>query len=149
MDLDTMAMNLLSIMEHMPRSAPQRMLHDLTKGEVFLLNLLSTEGGTARPGDMSRAMQTSTARIAAALGSMERKGWITREIDGGDHRRTLVHITPEGETVIGQAREALLQNLRQLLDELGEDDAREYLRLMTRVEEISSRIRAETPLPLR
>ena len=137
MDMESTAIELLQFMEALPRRAPQNWLGEFSRGELFLLNYLYTNNGSAWPGKMSAAMQTSTARIAAALNSLERKGWIERELDADDHRRKLVHLTPEGSEYIEVYRSRALKNVTKLLMELGEKDAAEYLRITKRMEAIS------------
>lgn len=133
MDIDSMAAELLERMEGLQRHMPHKMIHHFSQGELFLLNHLRTADGVARPSEMSRAMGTSTARVAAALNSMERKGWVRREVDAADHRKTLVHITPEGLAFASSGRERLLFRVRQLLEALGEEDAAAYLRILTKI----------------
>ena len=135
--METLANELLRLMESLPRRAPQRWLGELSKGEYFLLNYLKINGGTAWPSAMREALQTSTARIAAALNNMENKGWVKRESDDSDHRRKLVHLTPAGSEYIEEHRELVLKNITKLLNELGTDDATEFLRITQRMEEIS------------
>ena len=137
MDAEAMAMKLLRLMEALPRRAPQNWLGEFSRGELFLLNYLYANGGTAWPTILSDAMQTSTARIAAALNSLERKGWIRREPDLGDHRRKVVHLTEEGSKYIEGCRSKVLRNVTKLLTELGDEDASEYLRITQRMEAIS------------
>ena len=138
MYMEVIAAKLLQFMEALPRKAPQNWLSDFNKGELFLLNYLHTNEDTACPTDMSEAMQTSTARIAAALNNLERKGFITREsATDGDLRRKLVHLTPEGNEYVKEYRSKALRNITKLLTELGEQDATEYLRITQRIEVIS------------
>ena len=136
MDLESMASELLHFMETLPRRAPQNWLGEFSRGELFLLNYLYVNGAVS-PGAMRDALQTSTARIAAALNSLERKGWINREPDDGDHRRKLVHLTPSGIEHIQDYRNKALQSITGLLTELGQEDAAEYLRITRRMALIS------------
>ena len=137
MDMEQMAKELLQFMEALPRRAPQNWLGEFSKGELFILNYLHINGGTAWPSMMSEAMQTSTARIAAALNSLERKGWITREPSDEDRRRKLVHLTSKGTEYIESYRDKALKNITKLLMELGEEDAMEYLRITQRMVSIA------------
>ena len=137
MDMEQMAANLLQYMVSLPRRAPQNWLSDFSRGELFLLNYLHMHGGTAWPSAMSKALQTSTARIAAALNNLERKGWIRRELDDADGRRKLVHLTPEGCEYLKKYHTKALRNITQLLMELGETDSAEFLRITQRLEAIS------------
>lgn len=143
-----LAQRLLELMEHMPKSAPQAVVSDLSRGEIFILNYLRSRGGPARPGEISAAMQTSTARTAAALGNMEKKGWVHREPDRADRRHTLVHLTAAGSGYIESIQHQALENIRLVLEELGEADAKEYLRITQRMVEIINRRHGDmAPLP--
>ena len=137
MEMEAMAEELLRVMESMPSKALQHKLGDYSRGEFFLLNYLHKNGGAAWPSTMSEAMQTSTARIAAALNNLERKSYVKRESDMGDGRRKLVRLTSEGVAFIEEHRMKALQNIAKLLEELGEYDASEYLRITQRIEHIS------------
>ena len=138
-----LAERFLYLMEQMPRNAPPAVLNELSRGEFFILGYLLEHQRVGRPGELSTAMQTSTARTAAALRNMEKKGWILRCQDDHDHRQTLVHLTPDGETYVRQLRERVLDNIRQILEELGEGDAAEYLRITERMIEIAAGHRIE------
>ena len=114
------------------------MLHQQMKGEAFVLHILSQTQDAALPGQLCGATRTSSARVAATLGSLEQKGYVTREIDPADRRRILVRLTDEGrrawETMYGDMRGCLEGTLRAL----GEDDTRELLRLAARLAEIKN-----------
>ena len=136
MTIETMAVELLRFMEKLPRRAPQNWLGEFGRGELFLLNYLHVNSLVC-PGTMRDAMQTSTARIAAALNNLERKGWVKREPDERDHRRKLVHLTPAGTDYIEEYRNRALENIIKLLTELGPEDAGEYFRITKRMAVIS------------
>ena len=84
--------------------------------------------------------QSSTARIAVVLNTLEKKGYITRAIDPSDRRRVLVSLTPAGAEYIQGVRRQLRQRMRVLLEELGEADAKEYLRITERMLSITQRM---------
>jgi len=114
---------------------------DLTHGgEMFTLHIIVTFGAPVSPGELSIKCGVSTARIATALKSLEGKGYILRETNTGDRRRTLVTATDLGRD-ISERREAQRRlRLENMLCELGEHDASEYVRLMGRVSDIMSRM---------
>ena len=137
MGIEGKVTELFELMEMLPRKAPQNVLDEFNRGEFFILNYLHANGGTAYPSKMSDAMQTSTARTAAALKGLESKGFITREPNAEDHRRKLVHLTPKGAEYIKNCREKLHRKITTLLTALGEEDATEYIRLMKKIITIS------------
>ena len=133
MDISHTAEELLEFIERLPRRVQQNWLGEIGRGEIFLLSYLYAHGNTACPSMMSEAMQTSTARIAAALNSLERKGLIKRELDEQDHRKKLVYLMPYGIDYIESYRGKALDKVTRLLVELGEEDAENFLRIAKRM----------------
>lgn len=109
-------------------------------GEMFILNYLNFRQGEALPSELSAAMNTSTARVAMALKSLESKGLIERHADSKDRRKVIVSITDQGRELVESERRDMHQRMVALLTELGEEDARAYIRLAEKIAEISERI---------
>ncbi|MCL2085213.1 MAG: transcriptional regulator, partial [Oscillospiraceae bacterium] len=91
----------------------------------------------ATPSEISEALCVSSARVTAALNSLERKGYITRRIDGADRRRVLIALTPSGRAEAERVRGTLLDILEKMLRSLGEYDAKEYVRITGRMAELA------------
>ena len=108
-------------------------------GEIFILDYLERKNDTVLPGELSVMMHDSSARTAIALRNLEQKGYIERDIDKTDRRKILVSITEEGRKLAREERERILQRMTQIVDELGEDDVREYIRIVGRIIEIMGR----------
>lgn len=85
------------------------------------------------PSDLSEQIHASTARIAVVLNRLEKKGYVSRAIDATDRRRILVTMTEEGREYVETVRAHLCENMKSLLEELGEQDAQEYLRITKRI----------------
>lgn len=109
-------------------------------GEMFILNYLINEQSDTLPSELAAAMNTSTARVAMALKSLETKGFIRRRIDKDDRRKVIVSITEEGRRLVLSERREMRDRMARILRELGEDDTREYMRIIGRITEISMRI---------
>jgi DNA-binding MarR family transcriptional regulator len=109
-------------------------------GEMFILNYLINLQADALPSEIAAAMNTSTARVAMALKSLESKGLIQRRIDRDDRRKVIVSITEEGNKLVLSDRQEMRDRMFAILRELGEKDAREYVRIVERITEISLRI---------
>jgi len=77
----------------------------------------------------------TTSRIAAVLGSLEKKAMILRRMDESDKRRVLVTLTKAGSTFCQQRREDAARDMAALLEHLGEEDAAHFVRIMKRVHE--------------
>jgi DNA-binding MarR family transcriptional regulator len=111
-----------------------------SSGESFLLRLLAckdellphAEGGV-HPSELQKRMGTSSARVAAILRSLEKKGFITREVDHNDRRRVIVSITAEGRVHADAEMDEMEAVIREIFLNLGEDDTNEFIRILDRV----------------
>ncbi len=77
------------------RSKMQREFSRGAHGEQFVLRELSLKG-TQTPSQLATALQASSGRISTVLSSLEKKGWITRDIDSNDRRIIRVSLTDSG-----------------------------------------------------
>ena len=115
------------------------------KGELFILKYLYDKNTAVIPSEISDAMHTSTARISAALGALEKKGQIHREIDTTNRRNILVTITEAGrERSLFESKE-MRKHLVNILKEMGEGEALEFVRLLKRFSEIASQVIENKP----
>ena len=95
------------------------------------------QGREILPSELSAVMGASSARIAAALNSLEHKGKIVRRMDDADRRKILVKITQNGRAQAEEARRAIQSRLQRIFMLLGEEDTKEYLRITNRIISIS------------
>lgn len=113
---------------------PIKDAEELLKGEVpVLCHIGETEQIT--PTELAHKFSLTTARIATILNRLEEKGLIVREHDNKDRRKVYIHLTEAGAQLAEQKINELHERLDSLLEALGEDDAKEYLRLTKRVAE--------------
>lgn len=117
----------------------QKRIGDLLKGELFVLDFLIHNGDVSTPSEIAAALGVSTARIAVVLRVLERKGLLARQTDSSDHRKTNVTITDTGKEIISKRHDEMFKSVEFVLRELGETDAREYIRIVSRVVEISEK----------
>ena len=78
-------------------------------------------------------MVVSTARAAALLGAMEEKGLVSRRADPLDNRQIIVTLLPAGLRAIQAIRTQVRGTVVGLLEKLGPEDAREYLRIQKKI----------------
>lgn len=78
-------------------------------------------------------MVVSSARIAALLGRMEEKQLISRTQDPLNNRQVIVTLLPAGQAVIDRIRAEVLAAAARMLERLGPEDAREYLRIQRKI----------------
>lgn len=134
---DQTVLELIETMQEVSRLPLHAHLSAMARGELFVLRFLERHEGTAFPADLCQVMDVSKARVSVALHMLEEKGLIRKEEDGQDRRRIRIRITPEGMRYMQESREAAYQEAKRFFAKLGEEDAREYVRLMRRMLEIA------------
>ena len=132
-DYRGLAGELLQINMSMLQVPARRQLAKLTQGERFVLNYLLTHHQHAHPGELSRGLVVSTARIAALLSRMEEKDYILREPDPTDNRQVIVTLLPDGLQAIEAIRAQVVETIEGMLERLGPEDAREYVRIQRKI----------------
>ena len=129
----TLANELLHIRMNLLQVPASQKLSGILRGELFVLNYLYNHEGGIHPKELSEKLSVSTARIASLLNHMEEKHLVVRETDPEDSRQVLVRLTPDGLETIRRCRSDVLANVERMLEGLGPDDAREYIRIQEKI----------------
>ena len=74
----------------------------------------------------------TSGRVANILKQLERKGLITRDRDDEDQRKVMVSLTSEGLDKSAAEFQGLVDINRDLLVYLGDEDARDFIRVFER-----------------
>lgn len=99
------------------------------KGELFVLQFLTMHDKNVLPSELSTALQSSTARISALLGVLEKKGQIVRKIDKNNRRNILVMITEDGRKRVETEMSEMKNKMSQVFIEMGKKDTEDFIRL--------------------
>lgn len=102
-------------------------------GEMFILKYLHSSNDLVLPSEISDKMSISSARTATALNSLEKKRFINREINKLDRRQILVTLTKEGKEYAKKLQLKEQKRITQMLEQLGEEDAKEFVRILEKV----------------
>ncbi|WP_026506787.1 MarR family winged helix-turn-helix transcriptional regulator [Butyrivibrio sp. MC2013] len=129
MDYRKLAEEFMEMRTSMPRTRITRDVDDYSRGELMALNYIAASRELVHPKDLSKALMLTTARVAAMLGSMEKKGLIKRLADDSDSRQIVVTITEEGRRLVAIQKERMLERMTAMLEYLGEEDAEAYVRI--------------------
>jgi DNA-binding MarR family transcriptional regulator len=111
-----------------------------SKGEVFMLDFLMSHG-PCRPSDLGSALNFSAARIAVALGILEKKGFITRAMDLCDRRVIRVNLTESGRDAAEKLRIDAFERLERIFEEMGEESTKEFVRSSTKFLEVVHKLK--------
>ena len=114
-----------------------------SQGEMRLLGCLNAGADGRTAGELSTLLDLSTARIAAMLNNLERKGAITRARDTADRRRVVVRLTEQGRNEVQTSLDEAVACLSEVYRRMGEADTRELLRLSDRAGAIAQQIYEE------
>ena len=132
MDYQDLAYELLKGLMKMTLRPGHKEMERFSSGETMLLVRLS-EFDHMLPGDLAVMNKTTPAHIAKTLRSLELKGDIVREINKEDRRKIIVRITPQGLNRVMSVKQAMIQHFSDLLHQLGEHDAKEYVRIIQKI----------------
>lgn len=100
------------------RSTMQREFTRGAHGEQFVLRELSMKG-TQTPSQLASALQASSGRISTVLSSLEKKGWVTRDIDSKDRRIIRVNLTDSGREQSHRMREEMRSAICWIFSQMG------------------------------
>ena len=127
MQLQRLTEELLLTVTSLNRSCIPQSVQEHLKGENFLLSYLDEHGGCSTPGVLREV-----------LGVLEEKGMLRRCADSYDRRRVVVHLTELGRQTAEQMHTTLCAHVQRVLEQLGEQDSRELIRLLGRITEIEA-----------
>lgn len=133
---DMLAEELMQSMDRHKKGPPHEEVSAAMRGEMAVMRLLMTEGKPMTAGELSRSLSMTTSRIAAVLGSLEKKGMLVRTADDADRRRVLAALTNEGKNLCQKRRAHAKRHMTDMLASLGEEDAMHFVRIMKRIHEI-------------
>ncbi|MEC1521557.1 MarR family winged helix-turn-helix transcriptional regulator [Neobacillus niacini] len=138
MDFRALANDLLINMMKHPKMPFQKKVDDLSNGEKRILGYLVLWKKGVTSGEISEKLYLSTPRVASALNSLSKKGFIERNRDEQDKRIVIVTITEAGHKFVMAEYEEALSMLESTFQKLGENDAKEFVRIIKRITEIAA-----------
>ncbi len=107
---------------------------DFLKGECRVLSYLNIDNKKGfRPSELSNCLNITTPRTASIIKSLEKKGYITREISNEDKRVAYVSITEKGSQYIEMKRERVCCFFDRSFIRLDENERDEFIRLLEKL----------------
>lgn len=130
-DLDYVEKSVKSLQEILSSNKRDLLetINRTNKGELFVLQFLTMHDKNVLPSELSTALQSSTARISALLGVLEKKGQIVRKIDKNNRRNILVMITEDGRKRVETEMSEMKNKMSQVFIEMGKKDTEDFIRL--------------------
>lgn len=108
------------------------------KGENLLVSILAEIGGESTPGKLIDKLDFTAARLSAITKSLESKGFIQRIQNEKDKRSTIIALTQQGYQHYVKLRQEIAENALTIIEQLGEKDVQEFLRIIGRIVNIAN-----------
>lgn len=129
---------MIRLLDEHPRAARDNRFSAIMCGEMAVMRLLhSGAKQKMTAGELSSRLDMTTSRIAAVLGSLQKKGLLERESDEEDRRCVMVSLTEAGDRLCEKRKRHFMSKISKMLAMLGED-APTFVHLLGRVFEITS-----------
>lgn len=85
---------------------------------------------------LGERLRISRPAVTRMVNDLEEQGYVIKLSAKRDRRFVYLMLTPDGRAALGQARRSFLAAAHQMIEQLGEEDARELLRLLKRISEL-------------
>lgn len=138
MQSEKLAQQILSTFDSINTENLMKKLKLSIKGENLLLMMLSELGGSSTPGKLIERLDFTGARLSAIIKSLEHKGLVVRQKHIADRRSNIVALTEKGREYYNALREEIVGNALTIIEQLGENDVCEFLRIIKKISEIAN-----------
>lgn len=132
-DFRKLAEEFVAMHANTPRLRTTKEIEDFSRGEIQALDYISASPNDIHPGEISKALMVTTARVAAMLKALERRGLIVREADPYDSRQVIVRLTDKGKEAVDRRREEVIARTEKMFEYLGEEDAENFVRIQKKL----------------
>ena len=78
---------------------------------------------------LAKELKVSSPAVSRALGNLESKGLIGRDVDKENRRNTYVYLTEQGEEEIAETERLLDEKMTRVVDQMGKEDVEQLLNL--------------------
>lgn len=124
---------------------------DIRMGELFLMGKIAKNTACSNQNfqvsDLSSHLFITKPAISQMLNSLEKKGYISREIDKNDRRKRAVMLTTEGQEILKQTKEYTDCKIEETIHRFGEENTRQLIALFTLLSDISENLNQENLQP--
>lgn len=114
---------------------------DINPGEMFFMKeIIARKSNGESSGNwlssMSDHLHVSKAAVSQMLGSLERKGYITREPNPDNRREIIVSVTKDGEKRVDEIQRLFDKKTDMFIERFGVEDTKELIRLIEKMTDV-------------
>lgn len=122
-------------------------INGIPQGEFAMMALINSHDAYLDDGQIkgvsaskiSRLLSMSKSSVSQMINSLEEKGLVERYTSRDDRRMVFIRITDLGKVKMKEAVDVFIRFTGQILEEMGEHDADEFLRLLNKLCDIMER----------
>lgn len=103
------------------------------KGMFVILRILSESNDGVESGEIAKQMGVTTARVASALNTLEKKGYVRREKAKKDGRKVVIFLTDAGATALEERKSRVSEMVEPLLKNLTNEEVAVLFNLMNKL----------------
>lgn len=103
------------------------------KGIFVILRLLHDSDTEIVSSDLAKRLNVSTARIATALNTLERKGYIKRTPSSKDGRKVVILLTPLGDKALEAREKEANELVVSMFDKLTREEKNTFFELLKKL----------------
>ena len=122
---------------------------DINMNEFFLLKGISQSPPCSdksfRLADIHSHLQITKPAVSQMLNSLERRGYILREIDRNDRRKISITLTDKGREILKVTKKHMERKLDMTISMFGEENTRQLINSLTLLADIVDKIQKEKP----
>lgn len=107
----------------------------LTSSQVYILRYLE-KSPHAKASDIAKTSGLSPGAVTQVCDELVREGLVDRTRSQDDRRVVHVSITDSGRALVERFKEARREKMRFVLTQLGDQDAKEFVRIIGRIVDI-------------
>jgi len=117
---------------------------DIHMGELTLMQWIeknsAREDGNELLSEIQSNLHITKPAISQMLNSLEKKGYITREIDKTDRRKTIKKVTPYGLEIMGRMKKDTDETFSRVISGFGEKKTEQLIKLFDEFSDVSENI---------
>jgi DNA-binding MarR family transcriptional regulator len=113
-----------------PASLPKE--EDMNLASFTLLYYIKEHGGDLSGEKIGNELSVTKPAISQMLSSLEKKGFLTREINKENRRRIVLALTGKGTAFIERTQRKTEKQLAGIIRRFGENETRELITLINR-----------------
>ncbi len=109
------------------------LLEDGYKGLFVILKVINSQHNEVIAGDISKKLNISTARVAVALNTLEKKQYIIKRKSDNDLRKTVVELTPLGEAALLEREKKIQEVIESILECLNIEEQQQLFNILKKI----------------